>query len=229
MKIEVGESLVCSWLRQVKDCQMVQTNWMASQVRALINIELIEKVRNKVYDYFSKTHSINIYKDDVSLLNQMLSGAQVDVLGVSLGREKNIITAVDISIHENGLNYGSNSDTVGQVIKKFLQIALCLHGYFDYKEAEIIFVSPKIEPDLLETLVIFMKELQKLFEESGLNFELSIYANQEFTEKILVSLMDTKNPSTGTDLFLRGYQMLSSIGGGSRTGGTTPEERRGLY
>lgn len=30
MKIEMGESLFYSWLRHVKECQIVQTNWKAS-------------------------------------------------------------------------------------------------------------------------------------------------------------------------------------------------------
>ncbi len=31
MKIEMGESLFYSWLRHVKACQIVQTNWKVSQ------------------------------------------------------------------------------------------------------------------------------------------------------------------------------------------------------
>ena len=27
MKIEIGESLIYSWLRHEKQCQLVQTNW----------------------------------------------------------------------------------------------------------------------------------------------------------------------------------------------------------
>lgn len=30
MKIEMGESLCASWLRHVKGCQIVQTNWSNS-------------------------------------------------------------------------------------------------------------------------------------------------------------------------------------------------------
>ena len=30
MKIEMGESLFYSWLRHVKECQIVQTNWTTS-------------------------------------------------------------------------------------------------------------------------------------------------------------------------------------------------------
>lgn len=27
MKIEIGESLLLSWLKHIKECQLVQTNW----------------------------------------------------------------------------------------------------------------------------------------------------------------------------------------------------------
>jgi len=30
MKIEMGESLLYSWLRHVKECQIAQTNWKVS-------------------------------------------------------------------------------------------------------------------------------------------------------------------------------------------------------
>lgn len=30
MKIEIGESLLLSWLKHIKECQLVQTNWKAS-------------------------------------------------------------------------------------------------------------------------------------------------------------------------------------------------------
>lgn len=30
MKIEMGESLLLSWLRHIKECQLVQTNWKPS-------------------------------------------------------------------------------------------------------------------------------------------------------------------------------------------------------
>ena len=40
MKIEMGESLFYSWLRHVKDCQIVQTNWkgyIAKSSKSFIN------------------------------------------------------------------------------------------------------------------------------------------------------------------------------------------------
>ena len=37
MKIEIGESLIYTWLRHVKGCQIVQTNWRPSEFWSLSN------------------------------------------------------------------------------------------------------------------------------------------------------------------------------------------------
>ena len=45
MKIEMGESLFYSWLRHVKECQIVQTNWKTSPQWTIIHEEKLEEVR----------------------------------------------------------------------------------------------------------------------------------------------------------------------------------------
>lgn len=44
MKIEMGESLFYSWLRHVKKCQIVQTNWMTSSQWQLSNEDRLEEI-----------------------------------------------------------------------------------------------------------------------------------------------------------------------------------------
>ena len=44
MKIEMGESLFYSWLRHVKECQIVQTNWKTSSQWALQHEDKLEEM-----------------------------------------------------------------------------------------------------------------------------------------------------------------------------------------
>lgn len=44
MKIEIGESLLLSWLKHIKKCQLVQTNWKASRRWELNNRETLEQL-----------------------------------------------------------------------------------------------------------------------------------------------------------------------------------------
>lgn len=53
MKIEIGESLLYSWLRHEKKCQLVQMNWKASPAWELKHAGEVENVINKVGAFLS--------------------------------------------------------------------------------------------------------------------------------------------------------------------------------
>ena len=55
MKIKMGESLVYSWLRHVKECQIAQTNWKTSSgIWKLHNEVELSIMFDEINDYFSK-------------------------------------------------------------------------------------------------------------------------------------------------------------------------------
>ena len=105
MKIEMGESLIMSWLRHVKECQIVQTNWKASARWELKNKDILADLL-KCSDELFKSKGYDIYKGN-SGIEQILAQAEIDVLGLSFGDEDTPIYAVDVAFHEAGLNYGS--------------------------------------------------------------------------------------------------------------------------
>ena len=53
MKIEMGESLFYSWLRHVKECQIVQTNWTTSSQWYLNHEVELGKIMEITSRYFS--------------------------------------------------------------------------------------------------------------------------------------------------------------------------------
>lgn len=53
MKIEMGESLFYSWLRHVKECQIVQTNWKVSPQWQLQDEDALERLAKKADTLFS--------------------------------------------------------------------------------------------------------------------------------------------------------------------------------
>ena len=57
MKIEIGESLIASWLKHIEKCQVVQLNWKPStSFWQIDNYNEIEKVINYAIDYFEKEY-----------------------------------------------------------------------------------------------------------------------------------------------------------------------------
>ena len=124
MKIEVGESIFYSWLRHVKQCQIVQTNWKVSSQWDLKNEDKLIHLMTKIDEFFYKKYNYKIFKSNTSI-SQLLRQAECDVLGISISDKTQKMYAIDVAFHESGLNYGSREVTVMKVIEKCARTAFC--------------------------------------------------------------------------------------------------------
>lgn len=116
MKIEMGESLFYSWLRHVKECQIVQTNWKVSSQWSLSDADELERMMKIVDNHYTQKYGYAIFKKNSSL-SQLLQQGECDVLGVSIQPEETTYYAIDVAFHEAGLNYGSRDTTVMKVLE----------------------------------------------------------------------------------------------------------------
>lgn len=213
MKIEMGESLLYSWLRHVKECQIVQTNWKVSGKWEMQHEEEIETLVKRIDDHFSNNYGYTIFKKNSSV-GQIIHQTECDVLGINLDGNNRNFYAVEVAFHEGGLNYGTREETVMKVIAKSVRIAMCLYGYMDAKDAEIIFASPKIMPSIISDLMPCIDDLNKLFQLWGYDFSVRIIANEKFNDTILQQILVVSDGIADTsELFIRGYQMYKMFDG----------------
>lgn len=92
MKIEMGESLMQSYLKHIKGCLITQTNWKTLRSWKKSN-------EDKAKAKFEK----------------MLNQAELDVIGIANDK----IYMVEIAFHEQGLRYGNDDNKVrDRVLKK---------------------------------------------------------------------------------------------------------------
>lgn len=207
MKIEMGESLVYSWLRHVKDCQVVQTNWKVSSQWKLQHEDKLQTLMEAADKLFSAKYGYKIFKKNTSL-SQILAQGECDAIGISLRDESPRIYAVEVAFHEAGLNYGSKSETIMKVTEKIVRTALCLYGYMDCTDAEIVFASPKINPAVFNGVIPCVDDVNGLFQAQGLGFSGKVVANSDFSDTILQPILNlSKNVADTSELFLRSYQM----------------------
>ena len=208
MKIEMGESLFYSWLRHVKDCQIVQTNWTTSTQWILSHQDELEAVMTETADYFFQKYGYSIYKR-TSSLSQLLQQAECDAIGISVSGESRKVFAVDVAFHEGGLNYGDKRTTTIKIIAKCLRTAMCIYGFLDTKEAEIIFASPKIHNAVLIMLTPHIGEMQEIMNSKGFGFRFRLIANEDFRRQVLDPILLASNGIADTnELFLRSYQLI---------------------
>ena len=207
MKIEMGESLFYSWLRHVKECQIVQTNWKVSPQWALQNEDELQRLYNVFSSAFDSQGGI--FKQNSSL-GQFLRQAECDVLGMSINNGMPEYHAVDVAFHENGLNYGDKEVTALKVAAKCIRTAMCLYGYMNTRCAEIVFASPKIHNGQLALLEPYITQINRIFFSEGYSFHVRLICNDEFQKTVLEPILLVSGDVADTsELFLRGFQMYS--------------------
>lgn len=216
MKIEMGESLIYSWLRHEKQCQLAQTNWKSSGYWEVLHYEELADFLNKFQQFYSKKYNFDISKG--GSVDQFLKQAEIDVLGIAISQGKQRLYAVDIAFHESGLNYGDKEKTLNKIILKCVRSALCLYGYFGVNTGEIAFASPKINPAIEKELTPLLQELSDLFLQFGLSFAATLYCNSDFETEIMQPVLQkSKNIADTNELFLRSVQMYQMFGGHNGT------------
>lgn len=223
MKIEIGESLIASWLRHIKECQLVQTNWKGSNAWELKNIEKLKELMLNSEKFFYEKYKYKIFKENKSM-EQLIKQAEIDVVGITF--PDSYIYCIDVAFHENGLNYGSKEETISRVIKKIIRTIICIVGYFGIEKGEIIFASPKIHKSVLKELNIVDKEIQKILEDINLNFEIKIIANEFFLENVfnpVISILD--NIADTSELFVRSLQMYNLFKKDIKEGSVTEQKK----
>ncbi|MFC4321309.1 hypothetical protein [Litchfieldia salsa] len=210
MKIEMGESLISSWLRHVRVCQSVQTNWKPSSAWSIQKEDRIKYIMEQSSRYFSDKHNLNIFKNTKSH-TQLLKQGEIDVLGIEISNgDIATIYGVDIAFHENGLNYGGSTQTVEKIMKKMIRTAMMLYAYFNVTSGKIIFASPKIHKSQIDLINSCIIDLKGLFQSLSLDFDFILYANESFDSLVLQPVLDVASSVADTsELFMRSIQMYN--------------------
>lgn len=200
MKIEMGESLMYSWLRHVKGCQVAQLNWKASALE-----EESWRRLEPFYALLRERFHLSTKK-----VNSLLKQAEVDVLGIKVKDGQYDLYAIDIAFHEHYLQY---QDNIGNITKKMVRSALILAAQFGVKKGEIIFASPRVKEVDVKDLHDRLNAINESFAANGYDFTFRLYFNEDFKEvfikEVLKRYKDIKDTS---DLFVRSVKMLGLFG-----------------
>lgn len=213
MKIEVGESLVLSWLKHVQKCQIVQTNWKPSPEWKEHNSELVQQIEKYASEYFLKL-GYNLFKK--SSADQVQRQAEIDVLGIAFTGDEKKIYAVDIAFHKGGLGYSDNTTTV---LKKCIRSMMCLIKYFDVTTGHIVFASPKINPKDYQKLHEEFAKIDDIVKHFSFDFTFELISNERFSTEIMQPVLAVSEKVSDTsELFLRSAQLIDICGMQGRRG-----------
>jgi hypothetical protein len=211
MKIEIGESLIFSWLRHVQGCPIVQTNWKPSPASAIRSEPGLAIDFEKMREIAAQRLGFEVFKK--SSFQQFIRQAEIDVLGLRFGDAGSVAIAVDSAFHENGVQYGDLRETVGRILKKMIRTAFVLKAYFDLHQADIIFATPKMHNAVRDALQGCWPDLLSILTDCGClsaeRLQLRIVTNGDFVEEIIHPVLDRMDQVADTsELFLRSQQLV---------------------
>lgn len=200
MKIEMGESLMMSYLKHVKNCMLYQTNWKIAK-----SWKRTEDADKKAKELFKKIKEKLEFSFVIETdFEQTLQQAEIDAIGIDCSGK---VYFVDVAFHEAGLNYGSKEETNKRVMKKFLRTYMAALAYFPEYKYEIIFASPKVNPAVNEIISQFFNSMKNDFSDE--NVEFKYIANENFRNEILIPTIKEANLNSDTaELFMRSIKML---------------------
>ena len=203
MKIEVGESLIYSYLRHEKNCLITQTNWKPSGHWSVP--EEIKDIAIYEFDKINKHHAFSgIFKSDLS---QTIKQAEIDVLGIG---QNNKIYAFEVAFHEGGLLYGGKIETRNRVFKKLLRGYITLKYYFPNYKYSIAFCSPKVNPATEQHIQDYFEVLRQDFQSEDTDFY--YYSNDKFSTEIAQkTLLKTISEADSSELFARSIKLFNII------------------
>lgn len=207
MKIEVCESLIYSWFKHVKGCSIVQTNWKISPCWRL-NLDQYISICQEVQNFFHNKYEYTLFKG--ANTGQYIKQGEIDVVGIKIQNNESYIYAADSAFHEDGLLYGSVKETVSRVLKKYFRTAITLRAVYGEVSGEIAFISPKINKNTIEPLKTTINDLQNILTKNGFKFSLTLYANESFTNEVLLPTKKiAKQVSDDNELFLRSIKLAN--------------------
>lgn len=203
MKIEIGESLGYSYLRHVKRCWLVQTNWKVSEhwprYKSDAELETMFRLMKQKFDEDGK-----VFKETKNA-GQFLKQGEIDLVGIDLQGD---VHALEVAFHESGLNYEGGSES--RVLKKLLRTRMILQAYQRPEtKCHISFASPKVNP-------ITQKPLEDVFitlRDEYPKIDWNLITNDDFTDEILRKTLEaTEVISDSSELFVRAARLLNLTG-----------------
>lgn len=204
MKIEIGESLACSWLRHTRSCWLVQANWKVAESwqRYPTDAALEELFRNMKYRF---DHDGSVFKKTKDA-EQFLKQGEIDVVGID--REGGV-HAVEVAFHEAGLQYGTPTETNHRVLKKMLRTLLILRAFRPPgTRLHIYFLSPKVNPVVQQPL----EETFALLKAEYPDVEWRLFANDDFNETVVrPTLEKVSGVADSSELFVRSAKLLELV------------------
>ena len=209
MTQEMGESLMYSWLRHVKGCQIVQMNWKVSPTWIPSSSNAVEDINRFINDFKNDNNFKELGLFGNSNDNQIIYQAECDILGYN-GDKK--LFAVESAYHKGNLRYKSGNTK--KIVEKLIKNAMCIYAFWGKSvAANLIFATPKCPDNDKKIILKKCDSMNNWAKKNNLNYSFGFICNDDYNKRIIgpvLLLSGLVNDSS--EMFLRSAQLLQLAG-----------------
>lgn len=216
MDYDITESLMSSWLRYVKGCQIVENNW-----HYVINHDDINEINN---DEILNVMKQRIKSEDK--VSTILKDTEIDSLGISIKNNEINFYIIETAFHSYTLKYRDNKKSIkGKCVRGLMSI------YRTCQEMKILdtntvniyfyFITPNVSDKEIRKINGTLRFINKSYNEllnNKLNIVIDTVLGQErFKKDIIKPLLNNdknskyENNNDNSAVFLRACKLLDSV------------------
>jgi hypothetical protein len=212
--IDAKSSLILSWLKHVKGCQIVLPNWNPSLPNDVnYNGEAIDILISEIIDYFQSQYELYLFSDKQDCLD-LLRENSIDVIGLRLYKGMVEDTyAVNFAFNDKGAGLDQGNRYLERVLERMVISAMTLYGSLDNHKGRVIFASPQIQVSVHAELIKYTYELNIIMNKSGFEFAFDLWANESFKDNILEPVLEVLKNLDSSDIFINTIQLYQSFKG----------------
>ena len=219
MKIEVGKSLISSWLKHAKSCQIVQTNWQPSvDTLEINNEELLDEIIGDIHNKFFVEMNYELFNTKTTA-SEIVKENTINLTGLELNKCRiKKVYAVETRFVEDGRTYGTTAEITEDILRKMMGMAIATLAHFDCKKGEVIFASPIVSRTVSEKLDDICVILTDYFNGKwNMDFTFRAICNNEFKSRI-VDVIHALSESIidESELYMRSIQIYNNFSKGNR-------------
>ncbi len=219
MKIEVGKSLISSWLMHAKSCQVVQTNWKPSiDTIEVHDEELLDEIINDIHNKFFVEMNYELFNTS-KRARDIIQDKTINLLGLELDHaEVKKLYAIEAIFVEDGIKHGKSSDIIEDILRQMMAMTVASLGYFSCKNCEMVFASPIVSQTVSEKLDEICETLTGYFNGKwNMNFTFRVICNNAFKSRI-VDVIHALSESIidDSELYMRSIQIYNNFSKNSR-------------
>ncbi|MTI69244.1 MAG: hypothetical protein FH751_03170 [Firmicutes bacterium] len=201
MDIEVSKSLLVEWLKEIKQCNLINKDFKVSTEMSSYYDSIAEIIYSKIVNEFEEL-GVTHLKD--YNYNKLIEKKETDIVGMEISVDK-VENKYFLDCHFNN----EKEVTATKVLESMLSSVLIIYSKFGSHKGNIIFATPNLKEvdKVIKGINIIKNIVNDYLPNNG--FKLKIFANEKFDKLILQKVIEKNKELSDIEIALESSRLVT--------------------